>query len=83
MNLHTDQITIQPPIRDVAFGLNFMFFLTDITPGIGGTLVMPASHKGMLAPDDPYDAFTDTVAAHGPAGTCMVRFPWRPYEICK
>jgi hypothetical protein len=37
MNLHTDQITIQPPIRDVAFGLNFMFFLTDVTPEIGGT----------------------------------------------
>lgn len=33
---------------------------------------MPASHKGHLAPDDPYDAHTDTVSAHGPAGTCMV-----------
>jgi ectoine hydroxylase-related dioxygenase (phytanoyl-CoA dioxygenase family) len=33
---------------------------------------MPASHKGNLAPDDPYDAHTDTVSAHGPAGTCMV-----------
>ena len=72
MNLHTDQITIQPPIRDVAFGLNFMFFLRDITPELGGTLVMPASHKGNLAPDDPYDAHTDTVSAHGPEGTCMV-----------
>ncbi|KAK3714309.1 hypothetical protein LTR37_007895 [Vermiconidia calcicola] len=69
MNLHTDQITIQPPIRDVAFGLNFMFFLTDITPELGGTLVMPASHRGNLAPDDPYDAHSDTVSAHGPAGT--------------
>jgi hypothetical protein len=72
MNLHTDQITIQPPIRHVAFGLNFMFFLEDVTPEIGGTLVMPASHKDMLAPDDPYDAHTDTVSAHGPAGTCMI-----------
>jgi hypothetical protein len=72
MNLHTDQITIQPPIRDVAFGLNFMFFLDDVTPELGGTLVMPASHKGNFAPDDPYDAHTDTVSAHGPAGTCMV-----------
>ena len=72
MNLHTDQITIQPPIRDVAFGLNFMFFLSDVTPETGGTLVMPASHKGNLAPDDPYDAHTDTVSASGPAGTCMV-----------
>lgn len=32
---------------------------------------MPGSHKGNLAPDDPYDV-TDTVAAEGPAGTCMV-----------
>lgn len=72
MHLHTDQITIQPPIRDIAFGLNFMFFLTDVTPELGGTLVMPGSHRGNLAPDDPYDAHTDTVAASGPAGTCMV-----------
>ena len=32
---------------------------------------MPGSHRGNLAPDDPYDV-TDTVAAEGPAGTCMV-----------
>ncbi len=72
MHLHTDQITIQPPIRNVAFGLNFMFFLSDVTPEVGGTLVMPGSHKGNFAPDDPYDAHSDTVAAAGPAGTCLV-----------
>ena len=71
MHMHTDQITIQPPIRSVAVGMNLMYFLEDVTPENGGTLVMPGSHKGNLAPDDPYDP-VDTVAAAGPAGTCMV-----------
>ncbi|KIW35548.1 uncharacterized protein PV07_02238 [Cladophialophora immunda] len=71
MYLHTDQLTIQPPIRNINFGLNFMFFLTDITAENGGTLVMPGSHTGNFAPDDPYDV-SDCVAAEGPAGTCMV-----------
>lgn len=71
MHMHTDQITIQPPIRSVAVGMNLMYFLTDVTPENGGTLVMPGSHKGNLAPDDPWDP-VDTVAAAGPAGTCMV-----------
>lgn len=71
MHMHTDQITIQPPIRSVAVGMNLMYFLEDVTPENGGTLVMPGSHKGNLAPDDPYNP-VDTVAAAGPAGTCMV-----------
>ena len=71
MHLHTDQITIQPPIRQVAFGMNLMYFLEDVTEENGGTLVMPGSHKGNWAPDDPYHT-ADTVAASGPAGTCMV-----------
>jgi ectoine hydroxylase-related dioxygenase (phytanoyl-CoA dioxygenase family) len=48
-----------------------MYFLEEVTPTNGGTLVMPGSHKGNLAPDDVYDT-TDTVAASGPAGTCLV-----------
>ncbi|KIW81671.1 hypothetical protein Z517_04697 [Fonsecaea pedrosoi CBS 271.37] len=71
MHMHTDQITIQPPIRSVAVGMNLMYFLEDVTAENGGTLVMPGSHKGNWAPDDPYDP-VDTVAAAGPAGTCMV-----------
>ena len=71
MHMHTDQITIQPPIRSVAVGMNLMYFLEDVTEENGGTLVMPGSHKGNWAPDDPYDP-VDTVAAAGPAGTCMV-----------
>jgi hypothetical protein len=31
MMLHTDQVAIQPPIRDIAFGLNIMWFLSDVT----------------------------------------------------
>ena len=71
MQLHTDQIPIQPPIRSIAFGLNFMWFLTDITEKNGGTRVYPASHLGDQAPDDPFD-ITGSIAASGPAGTCMV-----------
>ncbi len=71
MHMHTDQITIQPPIRSVAVGMNLMYFLEDVSEENGGTLVMPGSHKGNWAPDDPYDP-VDTVAAAGPAGTCMV-----------
>lgn len=71
MHMHTDQITIQPPIRSVAVGMNLMYFLEDVSADNGGTLVMPGSHKGNWAPDDPYDP-VDTVAAAGPAGTCMV-----------
>ncbi|RVX65838.1 hypothetical protein B0A52_10295 [Exophiala mesophila] len=71
MHMHTDQITIQPPIRSVAVGMNLMYFLEDVTADNGGTLVMPGSHKGNWAPDDPYSS-ADTVAANGPAGTCMV-----------
>ena len=37
----------------------------------GGTLVMPGSHKGNLAPDDPFNS-DGCVNATGPAGTCMV-----------
>jgi ectoine hydroxylase-related dioxygenase (phytanoyl-CoA dioxygenase family) len=71
MLLHTDQITIQPPIRSVAVGMNLMYFLEDVTPENGGTLVMPGSHRGNVAPDDT-DSHVDTVAASGPAGTCLV-----------
>jgi hypothetical protein len=71
MLLHTDQITIQPPIRSVAVGLNLMYFLEDVTPENGGTLVMPGSHRGNVAPDDT-ESTVDTVAASGPAGTCLV-----------
>jgi ectoine hydroxylase-related dioxygenase (phytanoyl-CoA dioxygenase family) len=71
MHLHTDQITMQPPVRSVAVGMNLMYFLEDVTEQNGGTLVMPGSHKGNWAPDDPYNP-VDTVAAAGPAGTCMV-----------
>jgi ectoine hydroxylase-related dioxygenase (phytanoyl-CoA dioxygenase family) len=71
MSLHTDQITIQPPIRSVAVGMNLMYFLEDVTPENGGTLVMPGSHRGQVAPDDT-DNHVDCVSASGPAGTCMV-----------
>ena len=71
MPIHTDQGSIQPPIRDIPLGLNTMFFLEDVTESNGGTRVFPGSHKGNVAPDDLFD-ITDTVAAEGKAGTALV-----------
>lgn len=65
MVLHTDQTAITPPIRNIAFGLNIMWFLTDITPENGGIHVFPGSHCGEVTPGDPLD-ISGTVAAKGP-----------------
>jgi ectoine hydroxylase-related dioxygenase (phytanoyl-CoA dioxygenase family) len=43
----------------------------EVTAANGGTLVMPGSHLGNQAPDDPWDV-SDCVAAEGPAGTALV-----------
>ena len=71
MIMHHDQITINPPVPNTPLGLNLMFFLGDVTEENGGTRVMPGSHKGLIAPGNLAD-ITGTVAAKGPAGTCMV-----------
>lgn len=71
MMLHTDQVGIQPPVREIAFGMNIMWFLCDITAKNGGTRVFPGSHLGAIAPDDPFN-IDGTVAAEGPAGTALV-----------
>ena len=71
MMVHTDQVAIQPPMRDLAFGLNIMWYLTDITEKNGGTRVFPGSHIGPIAPDDPFTV-EGTIAAEGPAGTALV-----------
>ncbi|KAI8169549.1 Dioxygenase [Colletotrichum sp. SAR 10_70] len=71
MQLHTDQVAIQPPVRDMAFGLNIMWYFEDITEKNGGTRVFPASHLGQIAPDDLFTV-DGTIAAEGPAGTALV-----------
>lgn len=71
MMLHTDQVAIQPPLRDIFYGLNIMWFLTDITRENGGTRIFPGSHIGHVAPDDPFN-IEGTLAAEGPAGTALV-----------
>lgn len=71
MQLHTDQVAIQPPIRDIPFGLNIMWFLEDVTKANGGTRIFPGSHIGPIAPDDIFD-LEGSVAAEGPAGTALV-----------
>ncbi|KAF2466220.1 uncharacterized protein BDR25DRAFT_377299 [Lindgomyces ingoldianus] len=57
MHIHMDQITIQPPIRGVAVGMNLTYFLEDVFP--------------RRSSDDPYDS-VDTVVAARSVGTCMV-----------
>ncbi|KAF2995135.1 hypothetical protein E8E14_002215 [Neopestalotiopsis sp. 37M] len=71
MQLHTDQVAVQPPIRDLAFGMNLMFYLEDITEANGGTRVYPGSHIGPVAPPDIFTV-DGTVAAAAPAGSCLV-----------
>lgn len=71
MQLHTDQIAIQPPVRDIAFGLNIMWFLCDFTEANGATRVYPGSHRGFVAPADIFRV-DGSVAAEAPAGTAMV-----------
>lgn len=71
MQLHTDQVAVQPPIRDLAFGMNIMFYLEDVTEQNGGTRVYPASHLGQIAPPDIFTV-EGTVAAAAPAGSALV-----------
>ncbi|KAI1102025.1 PhyH-domain-containing protein [Jackrogersella minutella] len=71
MQMHTDQVAIQPSIRDIAFGVNIMFYLTDLHASNGATRVIPGSHIGHVAPADVFS--TDgTIAAEAPAGTALV-----------
>lgn len=69
--LHTDQVAIQPPQRGLAYGLNVMWYLTNVTERNGGTRVFPGSHKGQVAPGDLFN-LDGTVAAEAPAGSALV-----------
>ncbi|KAK8117894.1 uncharacterized protein PG998_006175 [Apiospora kogelbergensis] len=71
MQLHTDQVAIQPPQRGLAYGLNVMWYLTDVADRNGGTRVFPGSHRGPVAPADLFD-LEGTVAAEAPAGSALV-----------
>ncbi|KAI3317742.1 hypothetical protein HD806DRAFT_540930 [Xylariaceae sp. AK1471] len=71
MQLHTNQVATQPPIRDVAFGMNIMWFLTDITEKIGETRIYPGLYRGNVAPEDMFNVL-GSVAAEGSAGMALV-----------
>lgn len=71
MQLHTDQIAVQPPLRDIAFGLNILWFLEDFSEENGGTRIFPASHLGAIAPEDIF-SIDGTLAAEGTAGTALI-----------
>jgi len=69
--LHYDQISIQPPLHDVLIGLNYAFFLDDVTDANGGTRLMPCSGGRGAGPDNPF-SIDGTIAAEGPAGTVLI-----------
>ncbi|KAI1325138.1 hypothetical protein F5Y16DRAFT_411623 [Xylariaceae sp. FL0255] len=71
MQLHTDQGAVQPPIRDLAFGMNIMFYSEDITEKNGGTRVYPGSHIGQIATPDIFTV-DGTIAAAAPAGSALI-----------
>lgn len=71
MQLHTDQIAVQPPIREIAYGLNILWFLEDFNEENGGTRIFPASHLGAIAPEDIF-SIEGTLAAEGTAGTALI-----------
>lgn len=69
--MHFDQTYVQPDVRHFPIGLNFLWFLDDVSEANGGTRLMPGSHTHNVAPADPFD-IEGTVAAEGPAGTCLI-----------
>ncbi|KAK6822026.1 Phytanoyl-dioxygenase [Apiospora arundinis] len=71
MQLHTDQVAVQPPIRDIAFGMNILFYLEDVTEKNGATRVYPGSHLGQVAPEDIFTVEGSAPAA-APAGTALI-----------
>ncbi|KAJ2971009.1 hypothetical protein NUW58_g9535 [Xylaria curta] len=71
MQLHTDQVAVQPPIRDLAFGMNILLYLEDVTEQNGGTRVYPGSHIDQIAPPDIF-TLDGTVAAAAPAGSALI-----------
>ncbi|KAK8044027.1 Phytanoyl-dioxygenase [Apiospora rasikravindrae] len=71
MQLHTDQVAVQPPIRDIAFGMNILFYLEDVTEKNGATRVYPGSHLGQVAPEDIFTV-EGSAPAEAPAGTALI-----------
>lgn len=65
MQVHTDQLAMTPPKRDMAYGLNIIFYLEDITEELGATRVYPASHLGNVAPSNIFTVVC-TPSAHRP-----------------
>lgn len=72
--LHTDQVGVQPHIKDFPISTNILWFLDDITDANGGTRVFPGSHQVSVGPDNIWVS-DGTVAAEGPKGTALVFDP--------
>ncbi len=72
--LHTDQVGVQPHIKDFPISTNILWFLDDICDENGGTRVFPGSHHVAVGPDNIWVS-DGTVAAEGPKGTALVFDP--------
>ncbi|KAK7991275.1 Phytanoyl-dioxygenase [Apiospora saccharicola] len=64
-------VAVQPPIRDIAFGINILFYLEDVTEKNGATRVYPGSHLGQVAPEDIFTV-EGSHPAEAPAGTALI-----------
>lgn len=77
MQLHTDQLAITPPTRDIAFGMNIMFYLEDVTDENGATRVYPASHLGNIAPSNIFTVVSSAPSISTPNPILTNVFPGR------
>lgn len=50
IHMHKDQSSMPPDQIDFAYMLNALFYLTDLTPEKGATLIYPGSHLKNVAP---------------------------------
>ncbi|ETS81411.1 hypothetical protein PFICI_06413 [Pestalotiopsis fici W106-1] len=71
VQLHTDQLSITLLTRDMAYGMNIMFYSEDITDENGATRVYPVSHLGNVAPSNIFTV-EGPHPVEGPAGTTLV-----------
>lgn len=69
--LHYDQMSVQPNIIGMTMGLNFGWYLDDVTERNGATRLVPCSNRDGVALDDPFD-LAPTVPAEAPAGSVLI-----------
>lgn len=74
IHMHKDQSSMPPDQIDFAYMLNALFYLTDLTPEKGATLIYPGSHLKNVAP---LGHMSDTVSV-GQQILCLKTMSWSP-----